>query len=448
MRWTAATALGLLLAGPNVADAATVNRGGGAFFPGGVGYVAASGERNVVTITGEAGRGWLIEESSATLSAVDGCVAENAQRVRCPPAGVGDVGAIEVQLGDQDDRVELRAGYGHIEGDEGNDVLIGGPAIDTVWGGEGNDILVGGDGDDLLDGDASNDGSKAQAGGDDVLLGGAGADALQGGLGSDRLDGGPGNDILEGDPTTIARAGGGRGIGGRDTVAGGSGVDHVVYNLQPADLRQARRVVAPVLGITLDGRADDGPPREQDSILPGVERAYSLAAATLNPVPGAGAPIVQPLLDARLRPLGDRVGARIYRLSRTGTRSAQGGRFEGAAFRVRDPGRRDEPTQLQLTGGDFADCPTAASARYARAVPRAAERRRSRKPRRRLRARAKGLFKVNGEHVTLGVQGTAYELIELCDASIVRVTEGVVVVTSRGRNVRVRAGTTLRFPAH
>jgi len=53
-------------------------------------------------------------------------------------------------------------------GDEGNDVLIGGPNVDVLYGDAGNDWLMGHGGDDSLSG----------GGGVDTLLGGSGSDWL------------------------------------------------------------------------------------------------------------------------------------------------------------------------------------------------------------------------------------------------------------------------------
>ena len=82
-----------------------------------------------------------------------------------------------------------------LDGLAGNDWLDGGAGNDTVFGGGGNDVLIGGDGDDQLRGEHGND----------VLSGGAGNDRLQGGAGvgdRDILDGGDGIDsaFLAGGP--------------------------------------------------------------------------------------------------------------------------------------------------------------------------------------------------------------------------------------------------------
>jgi Ca2+-binding RTX toxin-like protein len=130
-------------------------------------------------------------------------------------------------MGDGDDFVDLTAhGPGGVDytlsvtinGDAGNDILIGGAGKDTIRGDSGNDLIFGwrgsdtidgGDGDDTLYGD---DFGFNNIGGDDIVRGGNGNDTLYGGLKSDRLEGGNDNDTAYG------------GAGG-DTILGEMGDD-------------------------------------------------------------------------------------------------------------------------------------------------------------------------------------------------------------------------------
>ncbi len=73
----------------------------------------------------------------------------------------------------------------NIEGDGGNDRLVGTNGKDTISGAGGNDDIFGKGGHDRLFGDSGND---------DVYGGGRGDD-LQGGLGEDELFGQEGNDF-------------------------------------------------------------------------------------------------------------------------------------------------------------------------------------------------------------------------------------------------------------
>lgn len=129
-------------------------------------------------------------------------------------------------------------------GGSGNDVLTGAGGRDVVYGGVGDDILWGGDDDDLLGGSVGNDSLWGGAGddamwggsGDDTLIGGAGSDTLGGSLGNDSLSGGAGWDELwgaEGQDTLEGGEGDDRLGGGLDgdSVSGGGGDDAVFGGL-------------------------------------------------------------------------------------------------------------------------------------------------------------------------------------------------------------------------
>jgi peptidyl-prolyl cis-trans isomerase B (cyclophilin B) len=85
-----------------------------------------------------------------------------------------------------------------INGNEGNDTLIGLGGFDYLRGGKGSDSLAGGENSDVLNGNLDNDTLNGDAGndllrggkGDDVLIGGAGIDVLLGDAGTDTLTGG------------------------------------------------------------------------------------------------------------------------------------------------------------------------------------------------------------------------------------------------------------------
>lgn len=88
---------------------------------------------------------------------------------------LGGETAIEISVFDGDDTVIGGRVDNVIEAEAGRDILSGGSGDDFVSGGSGNDVVAGGDGDDLLDGGE----------GDDVLIDGLGSDTLYGGLGDD-----------------------------------------------------------------------------------------------------------------------------------------------------------------------------------------------------------------------------------------------------------------------
>lgn len=106
----------------------------------------------------------------------------------------------------------------------GDDVLIGSGAFDTIHGLAGNDQISGGAKDDRLYGDDGNDRLNGDDG-NDFLFGGTGNDTLAGGTGNDDLRGESGDDTLNGDIGGDALNGG----AGADIMTGGSGADHFDY---------------------------------------------------------------------------------------------------------------------------------------------------------------------------------------------------------------------------
>ncbi|MBC7162525.1 MAG: VWA domain-containing protein, partial [Immundisolibacter sp.] len=133
-----------------------------------------------------------------------------------------------------------------INGNDGNDILLGLGGNDTLNGGNGNDILAGGAGDDKLNGGDGNDTATYidAAGGVTVSLavttgqntGGDGTDTLSnienliGSMHNDSLTGSSANNILVGLAGNDTLSGGGGndvliGGAGNDTLTGGAGAD-------------------------------------------------------------------------------------------------------------------------------------------------------------------------------------------------------------------------------
>ena len=187
-----------------------------------------------------------------------------------------------------------------LQGEGGNDLLLGGDSEDVLDGGEGNDELMGLASHDLLQGGAGEDHLVGLAG-DDDLKGGDGPDALGGGAGSDVLDGGQGNDelgtfmrgrvgdelqfsssdegndVMDGGPGEDLLTGGpgakalDRGVlgdpiapsavsNGADTLKGGDGRDELSYVNRSASV-----------SATLDDVANDGLPGEGDNVGRDIE---------------------------------------------------------------------------------------------------------------------------------------------------------------------------------
>ena len=135
-------------------------------------------------------------------------------------------------------QTESSGGGDTIEGNLGDDVILGGPGGDpNVQGGDGQDIILGDNGVVSLSGGVVQIVQGFGDGGVDILKGNAGNDILMGGCQGDTLEGNQGNDILIGDAgivngiQVIAVVGGGDGVDkiygheGEDKILGGGGGD-------------------------------------------------------------------------------------------------------------------------------------------------------------------------------------------------------------------------------
>ena len=107
-----------------------------------------------------------------------------------------------------------------LDGEAGNDTVIGTSRPDTIMGGDGLDSLLGGFGNDTLGGGLGLDTLLGEDG-DDMLDGGLDSDSLGGGLGLDTLLGDDGDDTLVGDGGNDSLLGG----GDNDSLFGGLGLD-------------------------------------------------------------------------------------------------------------------------------------------------------------------------------------------------------------------------------
>ena len=132
----------------------------------------------------------------------------------------GNEGNDEIHGGLNNDQINGGDGDDALYAFNGYDRIYCGAGNDYAAGGNGTDLIFGGDGDDRLDGNAGND----------RIRGGDGIDALYGGTGSDKLEGDKGNDELfgdGGDDVLLGGAGWDRLLGsdGDDDLSGGSGND-------------------------------------------------------------------------------------------------------------------------------------------------------------------------------------------------------------------------------
>lgn len=126
-----------------------------------------------------------------------------------------------------------------LNGDEGNDVIIGTWEPDILDGGPGNDYIAGAQGNDTIDGGKGSD-TLAGADGNDLIHGGDGNDYVGAGPGDDTIDGGKGNDQLHGaDGMDVVHGGDGAdlitGADGNDMLYGDAGDDQI-YGADGDDL--------------------------------------------------------------------------------------------------------------------------------------------------------------------------------------------------------------------
>ena len=153
--------------------------------------------------------------------------------------------SIDLSLGDADT----------IDSGAGNDLILGGFGGDTITSGAGDDTVIGDNGRvNFLDGIRSevfSTDTTDATGGDDIIALGSGEDQLIAGVGADTVTNESGESIIIGDDGRIESDAAGRylvavtgntGIGGNDTVTGGSDRD-IIFGGFGAD--------------TLDGQAGD-----------------------------------------------------------------------------------------------------------------------------------------------------------------------------------------------
>lgn len=229
---------------------------------GGAGADSVSAGAGQDTVDGGAGNDTLDGGSGGSdmvvVTADASMTVTNTQTTGGAPAGTDSISGFEqAMLNGGDGNNVLDAGGSSLRtflnGNGGNDTLIGGSGDDVLNGGDGNDVteLVGsnivltdtsftGTGNDavisvesirlvalnvnsLLDASAYTLGSVTLIGGtgNDTLLGGSSADSITGGDGDDVIRGGAGNDILvAGNGNDLVEGG-----DGSDNIQGGSGAD-------------------------------------------------------------------------------------------------------------------------------------------------------------------------------------------------------------------------------
>ena len=140
-------------------------------------FVADPGEANRVVITlSTEPPGLVVADAGALVVAGAFCTPLDSRTVRCDRRPGGNLSVYpDVRLGDLDDELSSRSGFGFQGyGGPGDDRLIGSPASDLLDGGGGRDELRGGGAQDFLT-DGDRDGLAGDgAPGPDILDGGGG----------------------------------------------------------------------------------------------------------------------------------------------------------------------------------------------------------------------------------------------------------------------------------
>lgn len=204
----------------------------------------------------------------------------------------GDFGNDFIVGGNGNDVISGSDGNDQIYGGGGNDTIQGGAGDDNIRGNGGNDSINAGDGNDIAKGDAGNDaidggnGNDKLAGdaGNDAIYGGNGDDTIKGGDGNEFIDGGAGADVIRGDAGNDKIFGG----SGRDILLGDDGADTLSGNNDP-DIIVGGLGVDSISGNggvdTLSGGTGSGSaPVESNFYLePGeVDNAFILSSTVLS----------------------------------------------------------------------------------------------------------------------------------------------------------------------
>lgn len=147
-----------------------------------------------------------------------------------------------------------------VEGEAGNDTIVGSEVGDALYGGEGDDTIEGGAGADTIDGGAGNDVIHGDDDGD-FIIGGDGQDQLYGDDGNDLIMDGASNDQVDGgdgDDTIMAAP------GSTDTFADDDGSDTLNFLeaeagiTLDADLTDAEQTVdSDDNGLVLEGQFEN-----------------------------------------------------------------------------------------------------------------------------------------------------------------------------------------------
>jgi Ca2+-binding RTX toxin-like protein len=252
---TALLALGV----PGAASAANVEIGdsGRSLF-----VFASPGEANDVTVS-RSGNTFTVTDTGAALTPGPGCAPVNANTATCSAV---DVGGIKISLGNMNDAGRIDASVTpmpldsfysqdvEMDGDDGADVLTGGPNVQNTLNGGFDFSFVADPSPDVLTGGAESDSLRGGEGNDAMNAGDGGFDSLFGGPGDDAMNGGPGSDSFQDAGERD----------GADTMIGGLDIDNVEYD-RDGGVRVSLNDVAD------DGEGCPGAGCESDNVRSDVE---------------------------------------------------------------------------------------------------------------------------------------------------------------------------------
>ena len=205
---------GIVVNGNNSADTISITAPSGAITVTNSGATIEVGTNvQIVTVNGLSGDDLItigdLSAADQTLVIVNG--GDGNDTITGQGSAIGGA-RLELNGNNGDDTIIGSEGADSINGGAGNDAINGRAGNDSINGGDGNDVLAGGADNDSIVGGAGNDFLTGQTG-DDNMAGGDGNDTLRGFEGADTLQGQAGDDLLNG-------------MDGDDSILGGVGKDH------------------------------------------------------------------------------------------------------------------------------------------------------------------------------------------------------------------------------
>jgi Ca2+-binding RTX toxin-like protein len=229
-----ATGLLTLVNTGSIEGTGDINAGGATF----TGAIEASGGADITnhgSIVHSYGFGIVAGGNGGAVSLVNTGLIETTDNRSAVMLGGGNDSVVNdgnivgrVELGGGNDLYDGAQGrtVGTIEGEDGNDTILGGAGAEEIDAGAGDDEVEGGAGRDVIQGNAGNDTIDA-GDGNDIVDGGHGLDLLEGGAGFDILSYAPSFGAVEVNLTTGEGAGG---IAEGDVSSGFEGVRGSLHN--------------------------------------------------------------------------------------------------------------------------------------------------------------------------------------------------------------------------